>query len=219
MTDLSETVPSETADSPKPARSRTTAEATRQAILEAATAEFAENGRLGAAMRAIARRAGCPQSLVHHHFGSKDALWRAVSDRIHQDWFAVGGAFLDNPAPDRAAVRALLGSLWHFWQGNPRALRMTAWRLLEGVADSDLAAQGPRFQRFIEAFRRAQGTGAVRSDLPAEVLLMAVYGAITQACLAHSAARQRPTPFDNADPILDGLAALVAPVTTAGHGC
>ena len=203
-----------TAVSPRPARGNATAEATRQAILEAAYAEFAEKGRLGAAMRAIARRADCPQSLVHHHFGSKDALWRAVSDRIHQDWVEIGGAFLDDPAPDRAAVRAMLGGLWRFWQESPQALRMNAWRLLDGAADSDLAAQWPRYQRFVEAFRRAQGTGAVRSDVAAEILLMALYGAICQACLAKATVRDRPTPFDNAEPILDGLTALVAPQRT-----
>jgi TetR/AcrR family transcriptional regulator len=50
----------------------------RDLILEAALAAFAEHGFHGANMRDIAGRAGVSQGLVHHHFGSKEALWTFV---------------------------------------------------------------------------------------------------------------------------------------------
>ena len=207
MSDFSSTISARA----RRAKSGYNPEATRRAILDAAYDEFAEKGRFGASMRAIARRAGCPQSLVHHHFGSKDSLWQAVADRIAQNWLDIGGTFLTDESPDQAAVRDVLGNLWRFWQENPRALRMNAWRLLEGLPESDFGASDSRYRQFLDAFKRAQQSGAVRNDLPADIILIAVYGAITQACLALASTRREIAPFSNNEQILDGLYALVAP--------
>jgi AcrR family transcriptional regulator len=57
-------------------------EATRERILDAAVAVFAEKGFLGASTREIARRADTNQGLITYHFRSKDELWRAAADSI-----------------------------------------------------------------------------------------------------------------------------------------
>ncbi|MBO0867067.1 MAG: TetR family transcriptional regulator [Micromonosporaceae bacterium] len=51
---------------------------TREAIVSAARAVFAEHGYDGAAIRAIAARAGVDPALVHHYFGTKEKLFLAV---------------------------------------------------------------------------------------------------------------------------------------------
>jgi AcrR family transcriptional regulator len=51
---------------------------TREAILGAARAAFAERGFDGASIRAIATSAGVDPALVHHYFGSKDQLFLAT---------------------------------------------------------------------------------------------------------------------------------------------
>lgn len=53
---------------------------TRDAILAAARARFAEDGYRGATIRAIAQQAGVDPALVHHFFGSKQDLFAAVLD-------------------------------------------------------------------------------------------------------------------------------------------
>ena len=50
----------------------------RALLLESAIREFAEKGYEGATTAGIARRAKSTQPLVHHHFGSKEELFRAV---------------------------------------------------------------------------------------------------------------------------------------------
>lgn len=50
----------------------------RDRILEASLVEFAENGYEGATTASVARRVGVTQPLIHYHFGSKEALWRAA---------------------------------------------------------------------------------------------------------------------------------------------
>lgn len=54
-------------------------------ILNASEMLFAERGYAGASMRDIARAAEAPVSLVTHHFGTKEELFRQVIDRrIHE---------------------------------------------------------------------------------------------------------------------------------------
>lgn len=48
---------------------------TRTALLEAARAEFSENGYDGATVRAIAARAGVDAAMVNHWFGGKESLF------------------------------------------------------------------------------------------------------------------------------------------------
>jgi AcrR family transcriptional regulator len=51
---------------------------TRESILEAARASFAEKGYDRASIRAIAGDAGVDPALVHHYFGTKEKLFLAV---------------------------------------------------------------------------------------------------------------------------------------------
>ena len=51
---------------------------TRETILASARAAFAERGYDGASIRHIASKAGVDPSLVHHYFGTKEALFRSV---------------------------------------------------------------------------------------------------------------------------------------------
>jgi AcrR family transcriptional regulator len=50
------------------------------AILEAALEAFAERGYDGMSVRELNRQLGASHNLVHHYFGSKEALWRAAID-------------------------------------------------------------------------------------------------------------------------------------------
>jgi AcrR family transcriptional regulator len=59
---------------------RQTAEARREAVLEAARHEFAQHGLHGASTDAIARLAGISQPYLFRLFGSKKALFIAVND-------------------------------------------------------------------------------------------------------------------------------------------
>ena len=51
---------------------------TREAILSASRAQFAEHGYDGATIRAIARDAGVDPALVHHYYGDKEKLFAAA---------------------------------------------------------------------------------------------------------------------------------------------
>lgn len=54
---------------------------TKESLLDAAEALFAEHGIAGASLRAITTRAGANVAAAHYHFGSKKGLARAVLSR------------------------------------------------------------------------------------------------------------------------------------------
>ena len=57
-------------------------EASRDAILQAALAEFAQEGLAGARMDAIADSAGVNKALLYYYFHDKESLYGAVLDRF-----------------------------------------------------------------------------------------------------------------------------------------
>lgn len=61
---------------------------TKKKIIISALKIFAQEGFFNAKLRDIAALAGTTHSLIRHHFGSKDDLWKAVVDygmRMHAD--------------------------------------------------------------------------------------------------------------------------------------
>src|SRR6201985_623101 len=65
---------------------------TREAILNAAIADFADRGFDGASIRAIADRLGLQHPLITYHYRTKDILWRAAAEhafaQIRDEWDA-----------------------------------------------------------------------------------------------------------------------------------
>jgi TetR/AcrR family transcriptional regulator len=75
--------------------SRRQPEASRRAILEAALAEFAQEGLVGARVDAIAEAAGVNKALLYYYFHDKEALYAATLDGffapLHQRIMALYG--------------------------------------------------------------------------------------------------------------------------------
>ena len=46
----------------------------RSRILEAALADFAENGIKASSIKSVSQRAGCTPALIHYHFNDKETL-------------------------------------------------------------------------------------------------------------------------------------------------
>ncbi|MGF1491374.1 MAG: TetR/AcrR family transcriptional regulator [Microcoleaceae cyanobacterium] len=55
---------------------------TKEQIIDAAERLFAESGFAGTSLRAVTREAEVNLAAVHYHFGSKEALFRAVVRQI-----------------------------------------------------------------------------------------------------------------------------------------
>jgi len=110
------------------------AHATRQRLLDAATAEFAEHGIAGARVDRVAAAAGCNKALIYSYFGSKDQLFDAVMD-------ANVARVLDEVPFRPEDLPGYAGRLFDFLVANPHLLRLATWHRLER-ADTGHEPQG-----------------------------------------------------------------------------
>jgi TetR/AcrR family transcriptional regulator len=105
-------------------------EQTRTAVLAAAERLFSERGFAGTSMRDLAHASGISQPLIHHHFGSKEALYSAVKQRALEQLRALwmGKSSVVRPLKIEQRVRLLV----EFYRKNPQLLRLLSWARLEG---------------------------------------------------------------------------------------
>lgn len=118
----------------------------RSALLDAATALFASHGFSGVSVRDIATKAKVNHGLVHRHFGSKEALLRAVMQRQADEMAAAAGesiALRDSNKALTERVFAVALKRDAYW-------RILARALLDGADPRDLQLDFPTFRRLIE---------------------------------------------------------------------
>lgn len=149
----------------------------RERILAVAIRAFSGLGYEGATTAQIAREAGVTQPLVHHHFGSKEGLWRAAMDRV----FANVPRFV--PAEDGDPATTLLAGIEPFVRfvaAHPEATRIvaregaTASPRLDYLVDRYV---GEPFREIVDAVRAGQRSGAVFEDVRPELVLFFILGA------------------------------------------
>ena len=101
-------------------------ERTAQAILDAATAEFAMRGLTGARVDDIAARAGVNKRMLYHYYGNKKALYTAVLESAYAAIRnAELGLNLDRKPPEES-IRTLAQFTWQYFLDNPHFLNLLA---------------------------------------------------------------------------------------------
>jgi TetR/AcrR family transcriptional regulator len=150
------------------------AEATREAILEAAEQVFVARGFADAAVSEIASAAGVTKSLIHHHFGSKEGLWEAVKTRRFERYAAVQRRMLEESGPDPELLRHSMVVYFRFLAENPEFVRFICWMQLEQPGDHNhfgpaeqLTAAG------VQRIRETQEVGGLRRDINPYSMLQA----------------------------------------------
>ena len=134
-------------------------EATRTALLDGATALFAERGYAGTSLEDVASASRVTRGAVYHHFAGKQALFEAVLDVQETKAVAEVIAAATGPDPWDAALEALDAFLDQccdpvygrlVWLEGPAALGWHRWRECEqkyafGLVErfiTDLVSQG-----------------------------------------------------------------------------
>jgi AcrR family transcriptional regulator len=100
------------------------ADRSREEILRAAMAEFAQNGFGGARIEAIADRAGVNKKLIYYYFAAKDELFVAVLEQTYADIRAAEQALnLEDSGPAQA-IRTLVAFTWQHYLAHPEFLSL-----------------------------------------------------------------------------------------------
>jgi len=110
-------------------RSAQQAEETKQQILLIATQMFCEQGYERVSLRSISENAGVSHSLIRHHFGSKEKIWHAISDGLHEYMQRyIGHIMLNMPkdAPANVKLYLLVTRLLAFMLTYPQPIQLIA---------------------------------------------------------------------------------------------
>ena len=94
-------------------------EATREAILTAATDEFAAYGLGGARVDRIAERAGINKRMLYYYFGQKEELFLAVLERAYAKIRGEELALNLTQVEPTEAIRRLIAFTWNYYIENP----------------------------------------------------------------------------------------------------
>jgi AcrR family transcriptional regulator len=135
---------------------------TREAILDAARAAFADRGFDGASIRAIASVAGVDPALVHHYFGAKEQLFLAtvgapvnpgelIPAILEGDRAQIGERLVrmfvsvwDDPSSGPKLVAIVRSALAHDWSARMLREFLTSQILRRVIASADVpAAEAP----------------------------------------------------------------------------
>lgn len=158
-------------------------EATRAAIIQAAHRLFVEKGYADTSVSEIAREAGVTQSLIHHHFGSKQELWRQVGQNCLDEIYSLQGELLSKSSqlPGPEGLRMTLRGLFSFLRKRPDLVRLSLWVQLERplipVPDAEQLKTGQRLREHLLARQRA---GTLRSDVRPEFIVVMIQGLMLQ---------------------------------------
>jgi len=160
----------------KPGRTRD-ADRTRQVILDAAEAVFAEQGFDGARFDAIAQASGYNRSLIGQYFGDKLGLYTEVNRRLDRDFSELQARILTPLLEDetiasdayrlRTSLKNAMGALFDYMRDHPHPLRIFVWEQAEGwqtyvkVISQFEAGELDQLRTLLS---RAQNAGLLRSD-------------------------------------------------------
>ncbi|MGE0803425.1 MAG: TetR family transcriptional regulator [Lautropia sp.] len=97
-------------------------EATREAILQAATDEFAGHGLGGARVDRIADRAGINKRMLYYYFGQKEDLFLAALERAYEKIRGEEQALNLTQVDPVEAIRRLIAFTWNYYLDNPAFL-------------------------------------------------------------------------------------------------
>ena len=90
---------------------RRDAAATRDALLAAGAALFAERGYDGVPVAAIAQKAGVNKAMINYHFGGKRQLYLAIVNATFADIVARVEALAESPKPAPDVLRELIAAI------------------------------------------------------------------------------------------------------------
>ena len=100
------------------------AQATREAILAAATRVFAQHGFAGGRVEQISRAAKSNDRMIYYYFGSKEALFVAVLEDTYRRFNAAEQALVLDPDQPLQALRDVIRFVWQYYQTHPEFITL-----------------------------------------------------------------------------------------------
>lgn len=156
-------------------------QATRQALLTAAIAEFAAKGPAGARVDEIARRAGVNKQMLYHYFGNKDDLFRAALEEVYGRIRARERALNLSDLPPIRAMESLVGFSFDYLAEHPEFIALLNDENRYGATHLDglrevQAMHLPLVELIRDTLQRGVREGVFRDDIDPINLYISIAG-------------------------------------------
>lgn len=173
-------------------------EETKQRILLAATAIFAQKGLDGSRVDEIAVAAQINKRMIYHYFESKENLYLEVLRHNYNKLSTIGAWAIQPGAGLDKVIKQAIREYFYFLAGHDEFVRLTTWESLNNANYDNksrpqlLDIAEPRLR---EVLQEGQRTGLLRSNLDIRHLLVS----INALCVAYFSRREMLQLFWEAD--------------------
>lgn len=144
---------------------------TAEIILQSAKENFLQKGFEGTSINDVADGAQINKSLIYHHFGNKENLWKAVKDRIIEQ--AIHNAFehIDFKHKTlREFLEAFVTFRFQIYANHPEIPRLMSWQRLEAKRESLEGVSLKGLTDIDQEIIALQKAGEIRKDLKPKVV-------------------------------------------------
>jgi AcrR family transcriptional regulator len=153
------------------ARAKTEHHKTAELILESAQVHFLQKGFKGTSINDVADYAKINKSLIYHHFGDKENLWKAVKERILKK---SANNHLDEIDFKRPTLKEFLEAFvpfrFNLYAHHPELVRLMGWQRLEPQGEYLSGVTNKNFTKLDEQIISLQKTGEIRDDLKPDMV-------------------------------------------------
>jgi TetR/AcrR family transcriptional regulator len=166
---------------PRPFKIVRNAEASRAKILDAARIEFVSYGLSGGRVDRIAEASGVNKNLIYHYFGSKDALYLEVLERIYADLRARQQDENLRNLPPVEGMKRLVSNTFDHFVDTPDLIRLMSIENIhyaEHLKNSRTTKQlyGGLLDTIRILLKRGQQQGVFRNNVDAIDLYLSISG-------------------------------------------
>ncbi len=156
-------------------------EASRARILDAARVEFVTYGLSGGRVDRIAAQSGVNKNLIYHYFGSKDALYLEVLERIYADLRARQQDENLRNLPPVEGMKRLVSSTFDHFVATPDLIRlMSIENIHYGEHLKRSQSTRPLYSGLLDTIRillkRGQQEGVFRANVDPVDLYLSISG-------------------------------------------
>ena len=139
-------------------------EITRNKILSAAEAEFADLGLAAARVDNIAKAAGINKQMIYVHFKSKEGLYRAVLENVYSRLSIYENAIKNYEFKGIETIGNVISEYFNFLNDNPAFVRLMLWENLNSAKYAD-NIKTDLFSGIEELLNKGIKKGYIRKDL------------------------------------------------------
>jgi len=148
------------------------ADEVRRRILAAAEVVFAERGYVAASTREIAERAKIAKRMLFYYFPTKDAVYRAVLERIIAGLLAIYEQTRNQPGP--IGLGDAIEGITHFTAANLPAMKVWLREIIDGGPHLEQLTRGhmaPLYEQAGAGVERNMAGGTFRTSDPMHAMV------------------------------------------------